>query len=452
MASDDLIRWVKTTGPIPLAYYMRQCLTSPDTGYYMTARSGRDPFGPRGDFITSPEVSQIFGELIGIWFVAEWMSQGSSRQDVQLIEVGPGRGTLMDDILRTIRHYPAFATVVKSVRLVEASPALRAVQKERLCPDAPLHETAEGFTSVSKYLNFPVTWTEEIRHVPTAPATSFIVAHEFFDALPIHVFQSISSPSPWTNGKSSSAAPAPLTKSSWRELLVSPTSSTSNAKDAQPDGSEFQLRLAPTSTAHSLLLPELSERYRALKARVGSTIEISPEAQAYAEEFARRIGGGGHQAEDGQTAAGPGAGAALIIDYGPSSTIPINSLRGVRAHRRVSPFSSPGQVDLSVDVDFQALAEAALRASPSVEVHGPVEQASFLRALGVGERAEQLANRLPAADGAGRKAVETGWRRLVDRGVGGMGRIYKAMAIVPEVGGRRRPVGFGGDLAGTPPS
>ena len=80
---------------------MRMCLTADVGGYYTGAlEKSRDQFGRRGDFITSPEISQVFGELIGIWFVAEWMSQGRPSKGVELIEVGPGRGTLMDDILR----------------------------------------------------------------------------------------------------------------------------------------------------------------------------------------------------------------------------------------------------------------------------------------------------------------------------------------------------------------
>lgn len=77
---------------------MRQCLTSSTGGYYTT--TNRDPFGHRGDFITSPEISQMFGEMVGIWIVAEWMAQAKKKDAVQLIELGPGRGTLMDDVLR----------------------------------------------------------------------------------------------------------------------------------------------------------------------------------------------------------------------------------------------------------------------------------------------------------------------------------------------------------------
>jgi SAM-dependent MidA family methyltransferase len=81
---------------------MRQVLTNPDAGYYTTpsSQSGTEVFGKKGDFVTSPEISQVFGELVGIWTIAEWMAQGRPRSGVELIEVGPGKGTLMDDILR----------------------------------------------------------------------------------------------------------------------------------------------------------------------------------------------------------------------------------------------------------------------------------------------------------------------------------------------------------------
>ena len=79
---------------------MRQCLTSPDTGYYTSLAQNKDQFGRRGDFITSPEISQTFGESLGLWLVAEWMAQGQIGNGLEVIEVGPGRGTLMDDILR----------------------------------------------------------------------------------------------------------------------------------------------------------------------------------------------------------------------------------------------------------------------------------------------------------------------------------------------------------------
>lgn len=92
---------LQVTGPIPISAFMRQVLTSPDGGYYTTrSDGGGEVFGRKGDFVTSPEISQVFGELVGIWTIAEWIAQGRKRSGVQLMEVGPGKGTLMDDILR----------------------------------------------------------------------------------------------------------------------------------------------------------------------------------------------------------------------------------------------------------------------------------------------------------------------------------------------------------------
>lgn len=273
----------------------------------------------------------------------------------------------------------------------------------------------------------------------------FIFAHEFFDALPIHAFQAVA-PAPSQNPPTIATPTRPVTlrqsthstTPQWRELVVSlnPKAMAQNAIN-EP---EFQLSLSKASNPTSLVLPEISDRYKSLKSQPGSVIEISPESHSYAQEFARRIGGDTHSGTQGQSPSG----AALILDYGTSSTIPINSLRGIRSHKQVSPLSSPGQVDISADVDFTALAEAALKASPGVEVYGPVEQGDFLQTLGIAERAEQLLR--GKHDESRRKILESGWRRLVERGGGAMGKIYKAMAIVPESGGKRRPVGFGGGV------
>ncbi|KAL1967049.1 hypothetical protein VTN77DRAFT_3573 [Rasamsonia byssochlamydoides] len=477
---------IKTTGPISIAAYMRQVLTNPDGGYYTTSCGDgtTEVFGKKGDFVTSPEISQVFGELIGIWTVAEWMAQGRPSSGVELIEVGPGKGTLMDDMLRTFRKFKSFASSIDAVYLVEASASLREIQKQLLCgADATLEETDIGHKSVSKHLGVPIIWVEDIRLLPYNDKTPFIFAHEFFDALPIHAFQSVA-PSPASSNSSPQEIMTPTRPMAlhqppkkqysdtpqWRELMVSlnPKAVVENKKD-EP---EFQLSLAKASTPSSLVIPEISPRYKALKSQPGSIIEISPESRIYVADFARRIGGfspstsastststgmraGGVSAKPVSPAATSSSvstrktkpsGAALILDYGPSSTIPVNSLRGIRHHTKVSPFAFPGQVDVSADVDFTALAEAAIEASEGVEVHGPVEQADFLRAMGIAERAEQLLKE--AKDEEKRQTLESGWKRLVDRGPNGMGKIYKALAIIPENGGRRRPVGFGGSVEG----
>ncbi|KAG8529995.1 uncharacterized protein KY384_005477 [Bacidia gigantensis] len=447
---------------------MRQCLTSPEGGYYTTKNQAKDQFGRKGDFITSPEISQVFGELIGIWLYAEWMAQGKVSKGVELVELGPGRGTLMDDMLRTLSTFRQMRASIDSVYLIETSPSLRETQRLLLCGEAPFETVDIGIRSISKYSGIPITWCEDIRFVPKgATKTPFIVAHEFFDALPIHAFQSVP-PRPSNSGTTLQTPTGliPLSNQSpqskqnqWRELLVSTAPppnlvvphAARNLSDTTPD---FQLTLAKASNPTSLLLPNRSERYKTLLHRAGSTIEISPESHSYVAQIAQRIGGAPPNSTTlrSQDSSRPlehkatPSGAALILDYGPSGTVPISTFRGIRSHKVVSPFFAAGQVDLSADVDFTALAEAALHSSSGVEVHGPVEQGTWLEAMGIRTRAEMLCKGLER-DEAGRKRVVGAVERLVERGGGGMGKLYKVMAIVPERGGRR-PVGFGGEIGG----
>ncbi|CAK3819777.1 Hypothetical predicted protein [Lecanosticta acicola] len=479
---------ITITGPLPVASYMRQVLTSDLGGYYTGALSSdRDQFGAKGDFVTSPEISQIFGELIGVWVVAEWIAQGRKSEGVYLMEVGPGRGTLMDDMLRTIRNFPPLAKAVEAIYLVEASETLRHTQHKLLCGDNAMNQTKIGWESVSRHSpDLKIVWTEDIRFVPReANKTPFIIAHEFFDALPIHIFQAIKPSPDERNTIQTPTGPIPARKkqqegSQWRELLVSPKP-PHRLNQGEP---EFELSRSKTATPHSMYLPEISPRYTALKDTEGATIEISPDSLAYAREFAIRLGGSNPEeiaAASKPQPTIPGrkvpsgtrelplqkpdpSGAALIIDYGPPATIPTNSLRGIKAHQRVSPLESAGATDVSADVDFMALAETAINSSPGVEVHGPLDQGRFLTAMGIEQRAAQLVKRAVDKERGGStgedkkeltdivKRVESGWKRLVDQSPQGMGRLYQVMAIVPfkpvpEGQPRRRPVGFGGDVA-----
>jgi SAM-dependent MidA family methyltransferase len=145
-------------GPVSVERYMSLALTY----YYGT----RDPLGARGDFTTAPEISQMFGELIGLWAVETWTLMGSPGA-VRLVELGPGRGTLMSDALRAARLVPAFGEAA-SVHLVETSPVLRRAQEKALSGVAA------------------VTWHDTIEDVPEGPA--LIIANEFFDALPVRQF------------------------------------------------------------------------------------------------------------------------------------------------------------------------------------------------------------------------------------------------------------------------
>ena len=157
----DLLReMIASDGPMPLDRYMGLCLGHPVQGYYVT----RDPLGAAGDFITSPEISQMFGELLGLWCAEQWHAIGSPHR-LRLVELGPGRGTLMSDLLRAARVVPEFFNSL-DVHLVEMSPVLMKLQQERLASSG-----------------IQATWHREIATLPEGPA--IFIANEFFDALPV---------------------------------------------------------------------------------------------------------------------------------------------------------------------------------------------------------------------------------------------------------------------------
>ncbi len=160
MSLEQLIKdKIAASGPISVAEYMELCLAHPQHGYYIK----QDPFGSRGDFITAPEISQIFGELVGLWCVEMWAQLGGGP--MALVELGPGRGTLMQDALRATRHIEEFHASL-SVHLIETSPILQTVQFHTL---QNLHER--------------IVWEERIEDLPDKP--TLFIANEFFDALPI---------------------------------------------------------------------------------------------------------------------------------------------------------------------------------------------------------------------------------------------------------------------------
>jgi NADH dehydrogenase [ubiquinone] 1 alpha subcomplex assembly factor 7 len=153
---------IRNSGPISVAEYMAEALGHPEHGYYMS----REPFGLAGDFTTAPEISQVFGELVGLWCAIMWQAMGSPPK-VVLAEMGPGRGTLMADLLRAARTLPPFAAAL-DIHLIETSPALRNRQAQTLAGE-------------------PARWVERFDQLPDGPL--LLVANELFDALPIRQFQ-----------------------------------------------------------------------------------------------------------------------------------------------------------------------------------------------------------------------------------------------------------------------
>jgi NADH dehydrogenase [ubiquinone] 1 alpha subcomplex assembly factor 7 len=335
-----LARRIAATGPIRLSDYMAECLLHPLHGYYAT----RDPLGRAGDFITAPEISQMFGELLGLALAQNWLDQCAPAPFV-LAEPGPGRGTLMADIWRATRGVPGFHAAAR-VHLIEASATLRAVQERALA-------------------GLPVSWHDAVGDLPDAPL--WLVANEFFDALPIRQFH---------------RDPA-----GWREVVVG------------LDGGRLAMGL--TAPAPLALLA-----HRLADTEPGTVVELCPAAAPIMDQIATRIARHG--------------GAALIVDYGGWQSRG-DTFQAVRGHARADPMDSPGLADLTAHVDFQALAAAAA----GLDRSRLIPQGTLLQLLGIAARAARLARTM---DEAALQRHQAALHRLTDPGE--MGSVFQALALV----------------------
>ncbi|MGY3586137.1 NADH dehydrogenase [ubiquinone] 1 alpha subcomplex assembly factor 7 [Bradyrhizobium sp. USDA 4341] len=344
---DEIRKLIKLSGPMPVWRYMELCLTHPRYGYYLS----RDPLGREGDFTTAPEVSQMFGELLGLWSASIWRAIGSP-DTLRLIELGPGRGTMMSDALRALRVLPPLYQSL-SIHLVEVNPVLREKQ----------HATLTGVRNI--------TWHDSIDDVPEGPAV--ILANEYFDVLPIRQMV--------------------RRETGWHERTV--------GMDANGN---LYFAPAPEPVPHfEVLLPPLVRA-----APLGAVFEWRPDSEIM--KLATRL-----RDQDG---------AALIIDYGHLRSDAGDTLQAIARHSFADPLKNPGQADVTAHVDFQALARAA--EDVGARVHGPATQGDFLKRLGVEARAAGLmakASPEVSADIAG------ALKRLTDSGRGGMGSMFKVMAI-----------------------
>ena len=334
----QLLARIAASGPITLADYMADCLLHPKYGYYAT----RDPLGTGGDFTTAPEISQMFGEMIGLCLAQSWLDQGAPTPFI-LAEIGPGRGTAMADMLRATRAVPGFHAALQ-VHLVEASPTLRDKQKQ----------------SLSAY---KVTWHDAADTLPELPL--YLLANEFFDALPIRQFQ--------RDG------------TGWRELLI-------GAADNQLT---FGLSDPTQLAALDHRLPDT---------RNGDIVELCAPASAIAQTIGQHIQSHG--------------GTALVIDYGDWRSLG-DTLQALSAHQHTDPLADPGNADLTTHVDFEALATATPSAHTRLTTQG-----IFLERLGITARANALAQRLT---GTALETHIAAHRRLTDPTE--MGRLFKVIAF-----------------------
>ena len=352
---------IRAQGPLTVARFMAEALGHPKHGYYM----GKDPLGAGGDFVTAPEISQMFGELVGLWAATTWEQMGKP-ESLNLVELGPGRGTLMADALRAAKVAPGFAEAVQ-LHLVETSPPLRAHQRQAL--------GAVG-----------TVWHDRLMDVPEGPM--LLLANEFFDVLPVQQFQ--------------------RTEHGWCERLIdldAHQGGRGERGDEPGQGGQggFRLVLSPRPTPSSALLP------RAFGAApLGSVGEVCPSALSLARDIACRVRAHG--------------GAALIIDYGRAMSAPGDSLQAVRGHRSQPWIEAPGSADITAYVDFEALRRAASEAG--ARVHGPVPQGDFLKTLGIEARASAL---LESALPEQRIEIAAALGRLTDPSQ--MGGLFKVLAI-----------------------
>lgn len=340
--TDLLIARIARDGPMTLADYMTACLLHPEHGYYTT----RDPLGAAGDFITAPEISQMFGEVLGLALAQSWLDQGA--QPFVLAEIGPGRGTLMADVLRATRVVPGFHAAAEVV-LIEASPVLRARQAVALA-------------------GHPARWLTRAEDLPEAPL--FLLANEFFDALPIRQFT--------------------RTPQGWAETVVAVVAG----------------RLV---LGQGAALPAATLAHRLDDTRPGDVVEVCPAAAPVMATIGARVARNG--------------GLALIFDYGGWQGRG-DTFQALRAHRFADPLESPGAADLTAHVDFADLALAAAPARTAYATQGAV-----LRALGLHLRAERLALSLK---GDALAAHHAATRRLTAPEE--MGELFKALAVFAPTG------------------
>jgi NADH dehydrogenase [ubiquinone] 1 alpha subcomplex assembly factor 7 len=445
----EIAQAIAQDGPIGIDRYMALCLGHPVHGYYVT----RDPFGAAGDFVTAPEISQMFGELLGLWAAEVWRMMGAPAR-VRLIELGPGRGTLMADALRAARAAPGFRQAAEIV-LVETSPVLRAVQEKTLA-GADISWTA----TVEEALGDPSPCEGEGSRASAGSGGVPSGQSAASKTPPDLGFAEATLPTPSARGGSPGAAdPSPCKGEGGPALAGSGGvgSGQSATPEAPPDLGFAEATLPTPSARGGIPLPVIvlaNEFFDALPVRqfvstpsgwrerlvglapdgglafglaaeapnlalperpAGSILEFCPDALAIAGRIA------GHITTHG--------GAALAIDYGEAASAG-DTLQAVRAHRFVDPLEAPGEVDLTAQVDFGALSAAAARAGAATTRLTP--QADLLERLGLPARAAQLMRRATPTQAA---AIEAAAARLCDRSERGMGALFKALGFAhPTLG------------------
>jgi NADH dehydrogenase [ubiquinone] 1 alpha subcomplex assembly factor 7 len=314
---------IRAQGPLSVSTFMRVCLHDPDFGYYQFQAA----IGGDADFITAPEISQVFGELIGIWAAVTWRAMGAPPA-FNLVELGPGRGTLMKDVLRAGSVVPGFVAAAR-IRLAESNQTLVKQQQRTLADYA---DRTSWHSSAARLF-----WAKE------PPLPTIVLANEYLDTFAIE--QWVARDGEWrlraVGVEGGNFVFTEFDKASWpADVMLQPTLAPA------PDGAICQTADGPAS-AQNLLA-------KGILAAAGQAAPL----------------------------------AALFIDYGFGETVIGDTLQAMSEHKYVSPFRAPGCDDLTAHVDFSSLAKE-LR-SANLLVDGPITQTEFLLKMGLVERAQAL--------------------------------------------------------------
>lgn len=367
-----LIQLIQLRGPMTVADYMKFVLINPESGFYMND----DVFGVKGHFTTNPEISQMYGEILGVWIYQEWQ-RFKCPKPLRLVEFGPGRGTLMSDITRTLESFKQTKDNLQ-LKMIEMSPHLKEIQRQ----------------TIAKNNIDLLNQTEWHSHIDALdkdqPGFTAYIAHEFLDALPIHKFVR----EPKTN--------------SWRELLIDYD---------QKHELRFCISKQPSLSTRLLIPPDFT----------GDHLEVCPQAALHLEKVATRL----NQPEAN--------GCMLVCDYGfeeisdddrkdgnVTSLRPARScrdtLRAFKDHELWPPLKNPGEADITADVDFGYLKR---HIQDKATIFGSVDQGSYLLKCGLQSRLNRL---LEKADEKEKEVISSESHMMVNE----MGQRYRLLALFPK--------------------
>ncbi|CAI2367679.1 unnamed protein product [Moneuplotes crassus] len=411
-----MIEEIKEKGPMSIARFMHLCLADPQYGYYTT----KDViFNKGGDFTTSPEISQMFGEIVAIWYVAA-MQKYTNLKHCNFVEFGPGKATLMCDMLRSFSQLNVLSNM--TFNLIEISENLQEVQRDNIIKtlkNRGIYVSIDMETQnlYEDSLNIHFKWSENIDKIKEEEAKKlkeisdnakasflslrraiknenpyFIMAHEFFDAIPVYQFI-------YDEYRG------------WLERVVDIDKNKKNQLDIVESEK-------PTPNVKKLLQPEKTFNTQEMRdsLKTGDMIEISPQSQNIMTDIAELIS--------------ITKGAGLIIDYGEDQAL-THSVRAIKKHKYLSEqemLRQPGKADVSAYVNFRALRDISERV-PGCIAKEPMPQGAFLESLGMGLRLQALAKGSQGRPNSKKiiKSLEDEYLRLVHPDQ--MGEIYKVLFI-----------------------